>query len=127
MEDKMERYAIVIPTNEEAVLLHCDDGDGLSLEDMQGIVEGYIETVPTLLHTSWGDKDCDRILLIVNEEGKLQGLPYNQFATEMSAVVVDDEIMGNAILMQARGDELVGFSESKARYIVREWCVEEGR
>ena len=45
----MERYAIIIKTDGVCVLLHCYPGDCLSLEEMQKIVEGHIEAVPTAL------------------------------------------------------------------------------
>lgn len=45
----MERYAIIIRPNEETVLLHCYPGDSLDLKALQEIVEGHIETVPTVM------------------------------------------------------------------------------
>lgn len=45
----MERYAIIIKTDGVCVLLHCYPGDCLSLEEMQKIVEGHIQAVPTAL------------------------------------------------------------------------------
>ena len=67
----MDRYAIVIGADGRNIKLHCDDGEGLSLETLQGIVGGYIETVPAALAQGWsGEADVSPIL-IVNEEGKL--------------------------------------------------------
>lgn len=49
----MERYAIIIKTDGVCVLLRCYPGDCLSLEEMQKIVEGHIQAVPTALAQGW--------------------------------------------------------------------------
>lgn len=60
------------------------------VETVKGILDGYIETVRLTR-----DK-----ILIVNEEGKLIGLEYNQLATYLlERVGIDDYICGNAILI----------------------------
>ena len=74
----MERYAIIIKTDGVCVLLHCYPGDCLSLEELQKIVEGHIEAVPTALAQGWSQESGVGLALIVNEEGKLQNLPVNQ-------------------------------------------------
>jgi hypothetical protein len=65
-----------------AVVIHCqgghevleeETGKPFSLERLQELVGGYIETIPL-------DKDT---ILVVNEEGKLKGLPVNMSATEV--------------------------------------------
>ena len=58
------------------------------LEDLQKIVGGYIETVSLL----------SNMVLIVNEEGKLMGLPYN-FGTH------DDILVGTVIVAGVKEDE----------------------
>lgn len=60
-----------------------------SLENLQKIVGGYIETVPV------GSKH----VLIVNEEGKLRGLPFN---FHMGLL---DTIVGDAIVLGVQGEE----------------------
>lgn len=47
--NKIDRYAIVFEPDKEDIMLHCYPGEGLPLEDLQDIVEGYIETVGTML------------------------------------------------------------------------------
>lgn len=93
----MERYAIIIRQNEETVLLHCYPGDSLDLKALQEIVEGHIETVPTVMSSGWSKEKDVGLTLIINEEGKLLGLPVNQTATDMAAIY-NDVIVGNAIL-----------------------------
>ena len=63
------------------------NGNDFSLEELNEIVDGYIE----ILHI--GDK-----LLVCNEEGKLQNLQYNATATRLiNAVGIKDYIVGNAL------------------------------
>ena len=81
-----------------AILLRTDgsietfepEGKYLSLEQLQKAVGGYIETVTI---------DNGNIL-IVNEEGKLQGLPYNAEATAVYHRIgrLNDVIVGDAVL-----------------------------
>lgn len=94
----MERYAIIIRPNEETVLLHCYPGDSLDLKTLQEIVEGHIETVPTALAGEWSHEQGVGLTLIINEEGKLLGMPVNRLATDM-AYLFNDVIVGNAILI----------------------------
>lgn len=121
--NKIDRYAIVFEPDKEGVLLHCYPGDGLELDVLQDIVEGDIETVGTILAPGWAQEKGVTPVLIINEEGKLRGLPYNDAATVMAQIPVTDEIVGNAVLMLARCGELIGFKESAARHIVREWSA----
>lgn len=120
----MERYAIVIPADREALLLRCDEGGQMSLEEMQGIVEGPIECAPSALDTTWAREPVDRIVLVVNEEGKLLGLPVNARATKLFAWEGADVLAGNALLMAVRGEELIGFTEPVAKSICAEWGLE---
>ena len=125
MNEEEKRYAIVIPAGKPAVLLHCWPEDRLELKDLQDIVEGHIETVETMIGQGWAQEKEVTPVLIINEEGKLLGLPYNEDATLMAQITMVDEIVGNAVLMLARGEELIGFRERAARNIIRNWCVSE--
>lgn len=81
----MERYVIVIPADEEqkARLVRCDDGDTCKLETLQTLVGGPIETAESCFAANWAREDVDSIQLIVNEEGLLQELPFNERATDL--------------------------------------------
>lgn len=120
---KTDRYAIVFEPDKEGIMLHCHPGDGLELDVLQDIVDGYIETVRTMLMPYWAQEKGVTPVLIINEEGKLRGLPYNDAATTMAHIAKTDEIVGNAVLMLARGDELIGFKESAARNIIKQWSA----
>lgn len=59
-----------------------------SLEAMQKAVGGYIEEIGTK----------DGRIMIINEEGKLENLPFNKFATDIANIYDDDYIVGNVII-----------------------------
>lgn len=122
----MERYVIVIPADEEqkARLQPCDDGDTCTLETLQALVGGPIEAADTCLAASWAREDVDGIQLIVNEEGLLQELPFNERATDLYEHRYMSGIVGTAVLMAARGDELIGFARPVARTICEEFGIE---
>ncbi len=112
----MERYVIVIPADEEqkARLVRCDDGDTCKLETLQTLVGGPIETAESCLAANWAREDVDSIQLIVNEEGLLQELPFNERATDLYQYRYMSGIVGTAVLMAARGggrNELIGFAK----------------
>ena len=120
----IDRYVIAITPGNTHFLIHCDDGETMALQSLQDMVEGPIETVPSALSPTWAREPVDNILLIVNEEGKLMRLPCNENATDMSQLF-GDKIVGNAVLMAARGDELIGFRREAAEYIAKQWLEEE--
>lgn len=119
----MERFVIVMPVDTSAYLLPCDDGDTCKLETLQKLVGGPIEMADTCLAASWAREDVDSIQMAVNEEGLLQELPCNEHAADLYAFNYMSGIVGPAVLMAARGDELIGFAKSVAESICAEWEV----
>ena len=111
----MERYAIIIRPNEEMVLLHCYPGDSLDLKTLQEIVEGHIET-----EGEWSHEQGVGLTLIINEEGKLLGMPVNRLATDM-AYLFNDVIVGNAILIGTTDEDFIGLTKEAAENIVEKW------
>jgi len=83
--------ATVFEVNGTRRAVHPATPPSFTLEEMQALVGGYIEMVPMA-----GDK-----MLIINEEGKLQGLPYNIDATWQVAdrLLSGDYIAGPAVLV----------------------------
>lgn len=69
---------------------YTPQGKYFTLEELQKAVGGYIEIVPI-------DKEYS---LVVNEEGKLMGLPINEVATRLYRKVryTNDFIVGEALL-----------------------------
>lgn len=119
--ESVKRYGIVIRPEGRTILLRCDDGNQMRLETMRNIVGGYIECAPSALDKTWAREPVEQIVLVINEEGKLKGLPVNVSATEVFAGAGMDEIAGTAILLAVRGDELIGFTKPAAETICKEW------
>lgn len=117
------RYMIYLPADAPGRLIRCNDGDTCKLETLQQLVGGLIETADSCLEPDWAREPVDSIKLIVNEEGLLQELPYNEHATDLYAFNYMSSIVGPAVLMAARGDELIGFAKSVAESICAEWEV----
>ena len=67
-----------------------------TLKALQEAVGGYIETTPTCL---------SGLVMVVNEEGKLMGLPFNNTATDLARGLYES-IVGNAVIMEVKGSEL---------------------
>ena len=80
-----------IKTNGEVQEVTPQNGKHFSLEELQGFVEGYIEIV------SIGEKH-----MVVNEEGKLNGLEINARATFIFSQHYRhrDVIVGNVLLAE---------------------------
>lgn len=117
----MNRYMIVIPAKNRSFVLKCDEGDGAKLETLQKLVSGYVETVPSALDATWAREEADRLVLLVDEEGRLKCKAANQKATQLATADVKLPIVGAAVLMFQRGDELLGFTKHVADTICSEW------
>lgn len=83
---------LVIKRSKEPELEEIDG----SLESMQKIVEGYIEVIEAF---------DDPIALVVNEEGKINGLPVSRFLFYQDVENVDP-ICGTAFLCGLGEDDL---------------------
>ena len=59
-------------------------GDGAKLETLQKLVSGYVETVPSALDATWAREKADRLVLLVDEEGRMKCKPANQKATQLA-------------------------------------------
>ncbi len=64
----------------------------VSLKEMQEVVNGYIEFVYL----------PDNLIMVVNEEGKINRLPVNSNATKMYAPILDDVIVGDVLLIDQK-------------------------
>lgn len=86
--------AKVIKTSGETIEVSPRNGTDFQLDEMHEFVEGYIEVV----YLDNGQ------LMVVNEEGKLKGLPYNPVATEVARskckYFVDDWIVGDVLVCE---------------------------
>lgn len=117
----MNRYMIVIPAKNRSFLLKCDEGDGAKPETLQKLVSGYVETVPAALDATWAREEADRLVLLVDEDGRLKCKAANQKATQLAPANGKLPIVGAAVLMFQRGDKLLGFTKHVADTICSEW------
>ena len=120
----MERYAIYIPTEGKCCLIQFDDECPMTLETLQELVGGPIEVTASCLGITWAREPVDGIDLIVNEEGLLLNLPDNPRATDLYAYGDRSVIVGDALLMAGRGEDLIGFSKPVCQTIAEEWNLE---
>ena len=71
-------------------MLHVFEETAPTLEEAQKIVGGYVEMVRSPTDPS--------IQILVNEEGLLRGLPFNEHATELCGT----GIVGPAIILKGK-------------------------
>jgi hypothetical protein len=84
MKDE-QKQAFIYQANGEIIPVMPKDGKFFTLKELQDIVKGYIEIVNLQ----------DGRLMIVNEEGKLDGLKPNPEATKL---YVHDYIVGDVLV-----------------------------
>jgi hypothetical protein len=85
------------PEPDEQIKLVKPKGDFWTLEELQGLVGGYIEVLRTI----------DNRIMVVNEMGKLMELPLNKQATRIYQHGRVDPIVGPAIVSDSK-EELDG-------------------
>lgn len=77
-----------IKANGETIEVNPKNGTDYSLEELQGFVGGYIEIV----------RMDDEHFMVVNEEGKVYGLPINMTA---SMLIMSDTIVGDVLVCKS--------------------------
>jgi Domain of unknown function (DUF3846) len=89
------KRALLVPVVGECSVVDIKEGDELG--QLQSLVGGYIELVRS---------NYTGLLVYVNEEGKLQGLPRNRRMTNfLRHTLGSDYIVGPAVIMGAIDDE----------------------
>ena len=106
MEERI-RIAVIEP-NKPAYVTEIAN----SLASMQSVVGGYIEVVPADCIPGGQALRGQNLLLVLNEEGKYQGLEPN-FPIRDGA----DWIVGTAFLCKSRSDEMTSVSEEDAELV----------
>lgn len=87
------------PSKAASLLVYNEELDGTTLQWMQRAVGGWIECVRLGGHRRQ-DKQRVQVDLWINEEGKLEGLPYNERATALAAhLIPGDYIAGDALVL----------------------------
>lgn len=106
----MERSIRVVVIEPEKPARITEIGQGL--ESMQAVVGGYIQVIPAYAIPG-GKKLSRELILVMNEEGKLDDLPYN-FEIWDGA----DYIVGTCFICKEKGDEMVGLSEEETQSVI---------
>lgn len=97
--------------------------EDITLHELQDMVDGSIETVPICLSGNW-TTGRGQPIMIVNEEGKLQGLARNALATELLRCDIDDFVVGDVIIAGIRGEEFVPLLREACEHIAERWLEE---
>lgn len=105
-----EKSIIIISADETIEVRRWTPENGLA--DLQSIVGGYIETVPT---------ELSNFLMLVNDEGKLLSLPLNVFASLLIPRTMgrEDCIVGTAILMKRGREDIEPLTQAEAERWLR--------
>ena len=83
--------AKIYKANGEVLDIQPKSGTDFQLEELQAIVGGLIELIYL----------PDNVVMVINEEGKLENLPFNEKATaiyQQSIFGVEDCIVGDALV-----------------------------
>ncbi len=106
----MERSIRVVVIEPDKPARITEIGDGL--DSMQAVVGGYIQVISA--QAIPGGKNLSRdLILVLNEEGKLDDLPYN-FKIWDGA----DYVVGTCFVCKEKDDEMVGLSEEEAHSVI---------
>ena len=99
---------LMCPTDRAPYITNVEN----SLENMQRIVGGYIESV-TLSHNP-------PVVLICNEEGRINGLPQNHSLPSpqiFGYALAEFDIHGNCFLCGASGEEFADLPEPRSQWL----------
>ncbi|MEG1516387.1 MAG: DUF3846 domain-containing protein [Clostridia bacterium] len=90
-----------------------------TLKGMQDVVGGYIQTIPLtwMAHINKSDLSCRSLrgkdfIVVLNEEGKLEGLAYNM------PLHGGDFIAGTLIICREDDETMVGLTDEEAGIIL---------
>lgn len=109
-------YVVKVLASQKIEACRCE-GDPIPLRTLQGFVGGKIEAL-AVPKPYWMDEGDD-LILIVNEEGWLEGLPYNGMASMLAEESSQYLVSGDAVLVCGRGENLIGLTQDCADRIVK--------
>ena len=103
------KYIIVVKDSGEMNVHSYEPNHNITLEEWQGYFGGNnIETVPSVF---------PGIEILIDEEGKLKGLPVNAIATGLVHPSVADVLVGDAVLVSVKKNNLDGMNEKAMEFI----------
>lgn len=105
-------YAVLVTPDDNITVIPYPKRTADQLDElhwMEDQVKGKVEMVDGLITGS-------DTAMIVNEQGKILGLPHNDTAQAL-LVRQTDYIVGNALILCAVGEELTGFTREEAEAV----------
>ena len=81
--------AQLVSTNGDVKSVKPKNNKTFSLKELQSYVDGYIQILKTR----------DERIMIINEEGKLNNLPYNEIASSLYIYGMQDPVVGDVLVM----------------------------
>lgn len=88
------------------------DSFELTLDILQEYVGGYIETVRLK------DAPNNNLIMIIDEEGKLNNKPVNEIASDIEYIRYDDYIAGKAYIAVTNGEDIAAMSMDDADNVI---------
>ena len=89
---------------------------GENLEDFQKVVGGNIETTR--------DEKLPGLIIVVNEEGKIRGLPWNRRIKNRGAI---DYISGTFFVIGDSGSDFVNLSDTQVKQAMHRFSLPKRR
>ena len=103
-------YVIKVNASPDSVALLKTSND-LSLEFLQNQVGGLIQVIKT---------DFKKVLMILDEEGKLKRKRVNLTATNIGNLPLYNCIVGDVLLVKDKGADMSVFTEEEANKLMNE-------
>ena len=105
---------IKIKPNGMVEQIDCED---ITLDYLQSEVDGYIETIRIK-----GGPDR-RLLMVIDEEGKLKDKPINDLAGKIAYIRFDDYIVGDVVIVKEQDEDFVSLTDDEANEFM-DWLGE---
>ena len=103
------KYVIVLEPSGHFEVKSYEDDYKISLDEWQGFFGGAnVECIPSVF---------PGVEIIIDEEGKLKLLEENPIATELLHPSFQDVLVGNAVLVAVKKDNLDGMSKSNMEFV----------
>ena len=121
---RVKRYMIYMPASGTGRLIPCGEGGSLPLSEMQTLVDGAFEELPSCLDTTWAREPVDCIKLVVCAGERMCGGNRNERATLFYAYRDREVLVGDVLLCAKVDGELIGFTLPVARTICEEFGID---
>lgn len=89
----LNNQSLLIKSDGSKTIIEPEENNSFTCSELQNYVEGYIQLIPL----------NDNLIVVINEEGKLLNLPYNEVATDLCREILfnNDYIVGNVVIINS--------------------------